>query len=429
MIPSESSDTANTALTQLAALERFIDANDDLLELEERIGRFNIFDALSIARAEIRHSNFLAWILDPNESHGQGALFLKAVLMDLFKQAKPTLRPLSPVELDGVELGRIEIHREWRGIDLLIGSESPAFIVAIENKIDSGEHSNQLNRYKTIVRENFVNVPVSNQTFVYLTTRGVHASSDDWVPYSYRDIHRVLSRCQRTNAGGIGHDVSAFLDHYLRLIGSRFMDDPKIDELCKRLYQNHRQAFDLVFEHGRLANGLGPEIGETIKQHPGRWHLIHAGPNWIDFSPLEWHDYFLSLGDMGPQGPDRLIRAWIDCSNGRCVWSVEVGPFNDRALRKRVIERLTANPKEFGFQVRPQAKPGRGEYWTRLVRKREIDSWAEDEEPNREAICKKVEQTLNLLAGQLAGVLAALQPLFDNWRANQGKAISTTLPA
>jgi len=32
----------------LAALERFVVENDDLLELEERIGRFNIFDALRI---------------------------------------------------------------------------------------------------------------------------------------------------------------------------------------------------------------------------------------------------------------------------------------------------------------------------------------------------------------------------------------------
>ncbi len=35
----------------LAALESFVVDNDDLLRLEERIGRFNIFDALDGARA------------------------------------------------------------------------------------------------------------------------------------------------------------------------------------------------------------------------------------------------------------------------------------------------------------------------------------------------------------------------------------------
>jgi hypothetical protein len=78
----------------LAALERFVIENDELLELEERIGRFNIFDVLRIARAEIRHSNFLAWLLDPAESHGQGDLFLKAILMDLLRQAPAEMRSL-----------------------------------------------------------------------------------------------------------------------------------------------------------------------------------------------------------------------------------------------------------------------------------------------------------------------------------------------
>ena len=75
-----------TNITDLEALEQFVVDNDRLLELEARIGRFNIFDALGIVNAEIRHSNFLAWLLDPGESHGMGGLFLKAVLMDLLRQ-------------------------------------------------------------------------------------------------------------------------------------------------------------------------------------------------------------------------------------------------------------------------------------------------------------------------------------------------------
>src|SRR6266850_2006060 len=102
------------------ALERFVVENDDLLKLESRIGRFNIFDALGITRVEIRHSNFLAFILDPAESHGLGQLFLKAVLMDLLKKAPPELRPLSPIDLDGTDLRGVEVQREWSHIDLLI---------------------------------------------------------------------------------------------------------------------------------------------------------------------------------------------------------------------------------------------------------------------------------------------------------------------
>src|SRR5438093_13703466 len=111
----------------LEALERFVVENDDLLQLESHIGRFNIFDALGIARVEIRHSNFLAFLLDPAESHGQGQLFLKALLMDLFNSVPAELRPLSPMELGRIDLHGVEIRREWEHIDLLISCQLPSF--------------------------------------------------------------------------------------------------------------------------------------------------------------------------------------------------------------------------------------------------------------------------------------------------------------
>jgi hypothetical protein len=130
------------------ALEHFIVDNDDLLNLESRIGKFNIFDALSITHIEIRHSNFLAFILDPAESHGQGQLFLKALLMDLLKHAPAELRPLSPIDLDGIDLRGVEIRREWKNIDVIIVCKEPRFAVVVENKVNSREHSEQLIRYK-----------------------------------------------------------------------------------------------------------------------------------------------------------------------------------------------------------------------------------------------------------------------------------------
>lgn len=216
--------------TAIVALERFVVDNDDLLNLEERIGRFNIFDALRIERVEIRHSNFLSWLLDPAESHGQGSMFLKAILMDLLKAAPPELRPLSPVELDGEELRGVEIRREWKHIDLLIKCETPPFVVGIENKIDSVEGKDQLSTYKSVLSEHFSG---QQPMYVFITTDGTEATDEEWLTYSYADIHRVLTRVLQSNKGAIGVDVAAFLEHYLRLIGSRFMDDQELDRLCQ----------------------------------------------------------------------------------------------------------------------------------------------------------------------------------------------------
>ena len=265
--------------TDLQALERFVVDNDDLLALEERIGRFNIFDALRIVDREVKHSDFLAWLLDPNESHGQGGLFLRAILMDLFKTARETgfPCPVSPIELDCEDLRGVEIRREWRNIDLLISCNQPPFVVAIENKIYSGEHSNQLVRYREIIGTEFCGVP---SLYAFLTIEGDEPSEDDWVPYSYGDLHRVLMRVRNANETSIGDDVLAFLDHYLRLIRGRLMDDPVITELCQRIYKNHRQALQLIYDHaGSPAVGLLGAIESMVAEHPGNWHVIPGQSN------------------------------------------------------------------------------------------------------------------------------------------------------
>ncbi len=392
----------------MLALERFIVENDDLLSLEERIGRFNIFDALGIARAEIRHSNFPAWLLDPAESHGQGDLFLKAVLMDLFRSTSTTRRPLSPVALDGVELSGVEVRREWRHIDLLVVCQKPAFVIVIENKVGSGEHSGQLQRYEAIVREAFPNLP---PMLVFLTREGDEPSDDEWMAYSYADLHRVFSRVRRVASGAIGQDVSVFLDHYLRLVGSRFMDDPEIDELCRRICTNHRQAIDLIVERAGVGQaGAVQDIEEEIRKQPDRWRVVSRRIKDVTFVPESWSNQLPAIGTR----PSFDAWCWIvlrfevRSGQGRCDLTARVWPTSDSDLRSRVIERLTSDASEFGFRV--FSKKILGDKWT-TIRREHVFKWNEDDEPDRETLLVKVRERLQQLHSQLASVPGALQEL------------------
>lgn len=331
----------------LAALERFVVENDDLLALEERIGRFNIFDALGIARAEVRHSNFLAWLLDPAESHGQGDLFLKAVLMDLVRHAREQgfAPPFSPVHLDGADMGSVEIRREWKNIDLLILSAEPSFVIAIENKVDSGEHSDQLQRYEKTVAAEF---PARPALFVFLTPDGSAASDDDWVSYSYADLHRVLTRVKRTNSGGVGPDVAAFLDHYLRLIESRMMDDPQIDELCRRIYKNHRAAIDLITQRAGVGRSEVLRVAaDALSERHERWHLYTTRRNEVDFTyrPL------LEAAPLG-LGDGSWLNMNFNLYRENAI-STQIGANEsaDMELRRRIIERITRSRDEFGLRT------------------------------------------------------------------------------
>ncbi len=286
------------SLSDLQALERFVAENDALLELETKIGRFNIFVALGVVTAELRHSNFLAWLLDPSESNGLGGLFLRAVLMDLLRQTAPEQRLFSPIKLDGGQLHGIEIRREWRNIDLLITCEDPSFVIAVENKIRSSEHSNQLARYQQIVRESGELSRFQRQQFVYLTREGDEPSEEDWTVYSYADLYRVLTKVRAASGEQMGDDVRAFIDHYLRLIGSRFMDDQEIVELCKEIYKNHRQAIDLIVAHtrGSEITGMLPKI---LESHTHQWRVYdqkQGGRINVKFQPKSWHDWLPPAG-------------------------------------------------------------------------------------------------------------------------------------
>ena len=57
---------------------------DALRKFEKQFGlrnRFNLFEAVNMVRQEIRHSSFLAFLLNPAESHGLGDRFLRAILI------------------------------------------------------------------------------------------------------------------------------------------------------------------------------------------------------------------------------------------------------------------------------------------------------------------------------------------------------------
>src|SRR5438045_1805150 len=94
----------------LGALQDFLVENGDLEHLEALLDRFNIFEAVGVVRQELRHSDFLAFPLDPQQSHGLGALFATRLLQRALRSTTASLRP---IDLELWSLERLEIRREW----------------------------------------------------------------------------------------------------------------------------------------------------------------------------------------------------------------------------------------------------------------------------------------------------------------------------
>ena len=99
-------------------LEVFLIGNPLLDELEVRIAEFNIFEAMGAVRQELRHSDFLAFLLNPSEKHKLDDHFLKQFLIEVLKAAENP--PITPITIKITDFSNAVVEREAQYIDILI---------------------------------------------------------------------------------------------------------------------------------------------------------------------------------------------------------------------------------------------------------------------------------------------------------------------
>ena len=234
-------------MNDVDALKAFIDDNEDLEQLEALADRFNMFEAMGLVRQEIRHSAFLRWLLDPTETHGLGDCWLRQFLRLVIKSVEENSGDfLTLFDLDALNLGQAEVHKEWRNIDLLILDQEHRFVCVIENKVDSGEGVGQLQRYREIVEREFGDY---KRAFIFLTKFGDEPSDDAYVPVGYGDLADTIENALKRRESQINDEIKLFVQQYLDMVRRHIVKESEVQELCRRLYQNHRRALDLIFEN------------------------------------------------------------------------------------------------------------------------------------------------------------------------------------
>lgn len=265
-------------------LEKFVVDNEDLEKLESELAKFNIFEAVGIVRQELHHSNVLAFLLNPSQNHRLNDVFLKRLLKQVLLEADEVtdlsgLR-VSPVDIDIADLKDAEVRREWKHIDILIYSPSNRLVCAIENKIGSREHSDQLQKYKEIVSQEFGDC---RSILIYLSPEGSLPSENKWIAYSYSEIAGLIDTICEKHRSTLGSDVYTLMTHYSSLIRRHIVSDSEIAELCRKIYNKHSSALDLIFEH---RPDLQSELAEFLKT------LIHKDAELhklvLDYSPKRY---------------------------------------------------------------------------------------------------------------------------------------------
>lgn len=126
----------------------------------------NLYDILDNAKYEGTHSKFIGWLLNPKENHGKKDLFLNIFLHELSMiDGSDELEIVREFDSSNAVVTlekKIKTNGKDGYIDILI--EDDKYLILIENKVHSTDHSNQLKRY-----EEYAKSTKKEYLFLYLT--------------------------------------------------------------------------------------------------------------------------------------------------------------------------------------------------------------------------------------------------------------------
>lgn len=182
-------------------------------EQKSRADDFNILRTMRLTRKELCHSDILAWLLDPTETHAQGKLGFLLFLRELSLPEEFANKDYKVIrELSGEE-SRLDIVVEARG----------KFIIGIENKIDSEEGKDQTkNEWKDLEkRKNLLKIPTEIVAF-FLTPDGTKPDCRNFQPLSWQivaDIFQTFSEEAKAKL------VKIFAKHYANILRHDIVPD------------------------------------------------------------------------------------------------------------------------------------------------------------------------------------------------------------
>ena len=329
-------------------MEAFVVDNVELESLEAYVGQFNIFEALGAVRQEVRHSDLLAFLLDPTENHGLDDLFARKLLQRAISSAGDPELPVSPIDLDVWDLDELIVRREWQNIDILLEDPVNQFIVVIENKVVSSEHSGQLLRYREITSHAF---PSHKALYIFLTPEGEPPSDDAYIPIGYETIALIVENFVETRASVIGPDVRTLMSHYTEMLRRHVVSESEIADLARRIYRKHKHALEIIFEYRPdLQADLRQALEDLIQAQPG-FKLDHCSKSYIRFLPESLDDIPALHRGQGWTYTQRLLLFEIVNAEERLALKLIIGP-GDQNVRELLFQAA----KNRGAPFRPSQK-------------------------------------------------------------------------
>lgn len=191
-------------------------------KLHSKFNRFNPFKILKVDKFEIRHSNMIAWLLDPMENHHLGSMFVNKILSRTFVKAEneELIGQYNFIKLHKQSLQDLEVFREVqtknnKRIDILAISEAQKVAILIENKYKSLESDGQLQNYINFVSEKYEGYTIIP---IFLSLDGSDPSHKSYLTLDYGDILNILKGRLEIYSDYTSSTIKDFLSYYIDIL-------------------------------------------------------------------------------------------------------------------------------------------------------------------------------------------------------------------
>lgn len=393
-------------IQQLVELEN----NMSFQQLHRQINSFNTFKVLKLENYEIRHSNMLAWLLDPYENHGLQDYVIQKVLASVLLHEDNAQHADKNKLIQLLQHSFIESHvyREvkttaGRFIDIVIVNQQQKFAIVIENKYYSTESANQLDDYLQFIESElagFTIVPI------YLTLDGEKPSNAAYFALSYEQIARILQSMLTLFHEQLPLPQYTLIEQYHAVLQDRYeLNDEQIEQAIA-IYQQFDQTIHALFEE--MANGykllqfepsyayqFKTKYKETIayiynhgqnimsysfeqfmKRVPTPFTRVKNQPSIQSFLPAEWtaieqyplkaSKYWLGVG---------LVVWFQKTADQRLLMKAELGPLESEE-RIALLTKFENN----GLAIKERSKAESSIYTSLYTKKMDIQQWNKREE-------------------------------------------------
>lgn len=250
----------------------------------------NLMEILGVAHRELQHSNFLAWLFNPNESHNLGDYAVKEFIKLYFRENQfadlGLQTKLSVFDFVHLDFDDLEIRREYKNIDLILLSRKNEFCIVIENKIRSGEGKGQLKKYRDLIEKEYPDYRHKIYIFLSLLEQNITEEEQDfYIQQDYSQIVKLIEQIIRQK--GLKDRSRFVFEQYLQTLKSMLNQNEEIEEIAQKLYKKYKSAFDLVLQYAEPSqSGLrgNNNLLELVKNHPSL-KFKYANKSWIVFYP------------------------------------------------------------------------------------------------------------------------------------------------